>query len=178
MQHVLLYGICMFNSHATQSKPKAIRHRQILDCWLELNYLPDIPTVCKVSKSSQSKSPGNTAQRFPQCEIETLGHDRSADIHYLYQTPVRTHRIHLHPTHSSTYNLGYIISLPFHGRVTGESRLLSSLSGCPADWLQSHLSPGLKLPIKGVSYRSPPPGVGDLSCTLWFLALRDGERDK
>lgn len=129
------YGICMFSSHATQRKPKAIRHRQILDCWLELNYLPNIPTVCKVSKSSQSKAPGNTAQRIAPYEIDTPGRDRSTDIHYLYLTPVHTWRIHLHPTHSCTLNLWYIISLAFHGRVTGESWLLLSLSGCPAGWL-------------------------------------------
>lgn len=62
VQYVLCYGIYMFDSHVTKRKPKAISHRQILDCCLELNYLPYIPTVCKVSKPSQSKSACNTAQ--------------------------------------------------------------------------------------------------------------------
>lgn len=60
--YVLCYGIRMLNSRVTPRKAKAICHGQILDCCSELNYLPYIPTICKVSKPSQLKSACNTAQ--------------------------------------------------------------------------------------------------------------------
>lgn len=155
---------------------------QILDCWLALNYLPDIPTVCKVSKSSPSKSARNIAQHLPPCKIGTPGHNRGTEIRYLYRTPVHMWLIHLHAI------APHITSdILFLSPSMGESQvspgcfhhcLAGWLAGWLTGWLQSPLSPGLKLPIKAVSYRSPPTGVGDLSCTLWFLALRDGERDK
>lgn len=57
-------AVSMFSSSVSPRKPKAISHGQILDCCSELNYLPYIPTICKVSKASQSKSACNTAQWF------------------------------------------------------------------------------------------------------------------
>ena len=54
--------IRMFDSRATLRKPKAISRGQIPDCCSQLNYLPYIPTICKVPKPSQSKSACNTAQ--------------------------------------------------------------------------------------------------------------------
>lgn len=60
----LCYGMRMFNSLVTRKEPKAISHGQIPDCCSELNYLPYIPTICKVTKASHSKSACNTTQWF------------------------------------------------------------------------------------------------------------------
>lgn len=86
VQYVLCYGIDMFDSHVTPRKPKAISHGQILDCCSELNYLPYIPTICKVAY------PNHLNRNLPATQLSDSLHTKqrplgmTAAIHYSYYT--------------------------------------------------------------------------------------------